>query len=200
MITRFKMNNMIKKMVCLLSVLVIGITNNDAYAIPSVKNLGGNAVVAGIKPVVATPKKQSETKVNNSRIGKATKLPTVKPVSAKTTNDSRLPAMTVGKTFNATKTIKTSVTGSTMNQPSQPVTSGVSEDMFNEAIERIDVLENKSENMINDVVETESGRYVTNVAADGNKLNVTKTNLLYLPVREGSDKTVTDEAEMWIEK
>ncbi len=191
---------MIKKMVCLLSVLVIGITNNDAYAIPSVKNLGGNAVVTGTKPVVATPKKQSETKVNNSRIGKVTKLPTVKPVSAKTTNDSRLPGMIVGKTFNATKTIKTSVPGSTINQPSQPVTPGVSEDMFNEAIERIDVLENKSENMINDVVETESGRYVTNVAADGNKLNVTKTNLLYLPVREGSDKTVTDEAEMWVEK
>ncbi len=192
----------VKKIVFLLSLLVVGIFGNDAYAIPSVKNLGVNTTVAGTKPVVATPKKQSETKANNSRIGKVnTKLSTAKPVSAATTDRSktdrsRAPSVTVGKTLNVTKSIKSYVPGNS----SQPVASGVSEEVFDETVNRIEILENKSENMINDVVETESGRYVTDVVADGNKLNVTKTSLLYVPIRGDSDENITDAAEMWIMK
>lgn len=189
---------MIKKIVCLLSVFLVGITSNNAYAVPSVKKLGVNTSVTGAKPVVAKTAQKTETKTNNSRIGKVTKLSTVKPVTTKTTTDeSRFPAISNVKSFNVGKNIKPSALVNTTIQPSN---TGVSEDTFNETVNRIEALETKSENVINDVVETESGRYVTDVVADGNKLNVTKTSLLYAPVREGSGETVTGEAEIWIIK
>jgi hypothetical protein len=52
-----------------------------------------------------------------------------------------------------------------------------------------------------DVVESGTGNYVTDVSMRGdNKLGVTKTNLLYAPVRQGSSDTIVDTAEIWIVK
>lgn len=62
----------------------------------------------------------------------------------------------------------------------------------------VQTLQEQSANVITDVVETGQGHYVTDVSADGNQLNVTKTNLLYAPVREGNSESVTGEAEIWI--
>ena len=48
--------------------------------------------------------------------------------------------------------------------------------------------------------ESGSGNYVTDVSVNGNKLNVTKTHLLYAPVRNANSDTITGDAEIWIVK
>ena len=66
--------------------------------------------------------------------------------------------------------------------------------------EKVEVLESQSANTVTDVVEYGSGPYVNEVTKEGNKLNVTKTNLLYAPVRNASGTTVSGNAEIWIIK
>lgn len=68
---------------------------------------------------------------------------------------------------------------------------------------RVSQLETDSPKHINAVKESEEseegGKYVSDVTVvDGNKLSVTKTNVLYAPVREGESTVGT--AEIWIVK
>ena len=172
---------MMKKIICLLSVLVVGITSNDVYAVSSVKKTG-NTSITGVKAAVNTPKKQTEKKANNSRIGKTTKVATVKSVPTTSSSDkSRFPAITV---FGIPKSGKTSVSANNADQSIK--TSVVSEEGMGTSV--------------TEVVEKGSGNYVTDVEAEGNKLNVTKTSLLYAPVRNGSDETIRGNAEIWVIK
>ena len=64
--------------------------------------------------------------------------------------------------------------------------------------ENVQTLQEQSANVITNVVESEQGNYVTGVSANGNTLNVSKTNLLYAPVRDGESQDVTGEAEIWL--
>ena len=187
---------MIKKV--MISLFIVGITQS-VFAVPSVKMLGNNKLnSANVKPVTNVPTKNTGIKANNSRIGKITKLPTVKAVSTTaSSDDARFPAISNVKSFNVVKNIKPSAPVNTSVQPSN---TGVSEDTFNETVNRIEDLENKTANAVTDVVESEPGNYVTDIAVDGNKLNVTKTKLLYAPVRNGTNETITGDAEIWIVK
>jgi len=174
---------MMKKIICLLSVLVVGITSNDGYAVSSVKKTG-NTSISGVTTGVNIPKKQAEIKPNNARVAKTANLPTVKPVSKPTSlsaDKSRFPAITV---FGMPKSSKTSVPANNADQSIK--TFGVQEDGFGTSV--------------TEVVEKKSGNYVTDVEVEGNKINVTKTRLLYAPVRNGSDETIRGNAEIWVIK
>ncbi len=188
---------MVKKLVCFLSVLVIGLSQN-AFAVPSVKKLGNNNLTsANVKPVINTSNGNTDNKINNkASIAKVAKTPIAKVTTVSSATNGRIPAITGVKSIN-TKKVPVVANNDSVNKPN---TSGVGEDKFNEIVERIETLETQNENAITDVVENESGTYVTDVAVDGNKLSVNKTRLLYAPVRNGNSEEISGDAEIWIVK
>lgn len=189
---------MVKKLVCLLSVLVIGISQS-AFAVPSVKMLGNNKLnSASVKPVTSTPNRKADNKINNkATMAKVAKTPIAKVTTTSSATQGRIPAITGIKSINTAKVKPVIVNNDSINKPT---TSGVTEDKLNEVVERIENLETQNENAITDVVENESGTYVTDVAVDGNKLSVNKTRLLYAPVRNGNSEEISGDAEIWIVK
>ncbi len=190
---------MVKKLVCLLSVLVIGISQS-AFAVPSVKMLGNNKLnSANVKPVTSTPNRKADSKINNkATMAKVAKTPIAKVTTTSSAPRGRIPAIIPGiKTMNTAK-IKPVIVNN--DNGSNPATSGISEDKLNEIVERIENLETQNENAITDVVENESGTYVTDVAVEGNKLSVNKTRLLRAPIRNANGDDLPGDAEIWIVK
>lgn len=178
----------------LLFAFISSIFATSGMAVPSVKMLGNNASTVVKKANTATPKQTERRPSTPASVkAKVATTPTIKTTTK--TDQTRFPAITLGKSFSVAKVPVQTTTASSINQP---VNTGVSEQELNAMNQRIEALE--SQNGINDVVESEPGTYVTDVAADGNKLNVTKTQLLYAPVRNENNDTITGNAEIWIVK
>ena len=178
---------MIKNGLFLLLLIVVGL--NDAFAVPSVRVLHDNkANVATVKPIASKPKQET----NQATIAKS-----AKPSDTKT-NVSR------GSFMPSSAKLTNFITGNKVSNSSKPESNkkpdmgDVSQDEFDAVINRIAALEEISENVITDVVETESGAYVTGVSVDGNKLNVNKSHALYAPIRNGSNGDISGTAEIWI--
>ena len=181
---------MFKKILVLFAIVSL---SANAFAVPSVKKLGKNTGLSVAKPVV-TEKNTSSSNVQSKAVtAKVATTPTIKATA--NPDQTRFPAITVGKSF---KTVKTPTLTPNVPSTNQPVNTGVSEQELDAITQRVEALE--SQNVINDVSESGSGNYVTDVSVNGNKLNVTKTHLLYAPVRNANSDTITGDAEIWIVK
>lgn len=179
---------MLKKImfVCVLTMLV-----PDSFAASTVRKLGGNTVAPNTVSVPTT-RKASLTKT---------------PIKTSTGagNRTSFPVHSIGKTKSignvANKIITPTGGGTTITPGGDSTTPKPTENVadLTEIQERLDAIQAQTDNMITDV-ESNDGNYVTDIAVDGNKLNVNKTNLLYAPVRNSSGDTITGEAEIWIVK
>ena len=161
---------------------------SGAFAAPSVKKLGTAGVSSSATkstPVVSKIKASSPSA--DSLQAKAAVAPVSKDVSADT--GSRLAGLNTRKTISSGR----------ITTP--PVTTGfgeVSAEEFAAAVDRIDVLENS---VVTGVKESGTGNYVSDVSVgENNKLTVTKTRLLYAPVRQGTSDTIVSDAEIWVVK
>ena len=185
---------MLKKLVCLLS-FCIAILSNDAFAAPSVRVLGKSKAASNETQtaVASAPKKQT-----NTRVAKVAKTPSSRQNTAKTnlTNSSRLPSIGLVKQ----KTTNTNQNNSSGTSSPKPDTGGSTGGDYTATLQRLDALEEKTEKAITDIVENESGTYVSDVAVDGNSLVVTKTSLLNAPVRDKQGNDLESTAEIWIIK
>ena len=181
---------MLKKLIYLLPFFV-AVFSFNAVAASSIGLLGGKSKpnVNVAKTATITPKNQPAKKHNVARIAKDLESPNLKKLSSD--DADRFP--TIIKTISKPSTINTNVAP-------KPVVGDASENSFNSLVQRVEVLESQSANTVTDVVEYGSGPYVNEVTKEGNKLNVTKTNLLYAPVRNASGTTVSGNAEIWIIK
>ncbi len=159
--------------------LVFGMAVTDVWAASSIPNVGGNTV----QPMVQNMP-QVRKASNNATLTKSVKKPTMDSDSQK----GRL-AITPIYSFGSTKSVKVPVNKNEISG------SKNTQDLT----EIINSIQEKTDNMITDVV-SNAGTYVTDVAVDGNTLNVNKTRLLYAPVRNSSGDTITGEAEIWIVK
>lgn len=167
------------------------VVSNNAFAVSSVKVLGDNKPSAvAVKPIVATPKLD----VNKEIIAKSEDKQATKTSLSRA---ARMPS---------SNKISNLITGNKVSQPSKPDSNtkpdvgDISQGDFDAIVNRIEVLEERTENIITDVVESESGTYITDVSVDGNKLNVNKTRTLYAPIRSGTNGNITGEVEIWIVK
>jgi len=185
---------MIRKSILFFAALTI-FASVDAFAVASVKKLGtSNASLNTAKPTVVLPKAQvsaSGSDVLSARVAAA-------PAGKESAGDSNAARLSAG--VNSIKTISTGkLTSIVTDGAGQHSTTGVSQENFNRAIERIEALE--SQDSITDVVQKGAGNYVADVElGENNKLEVTKTKLLYAPVRRGSSDTIVDSVEIWVVK
>lgn len=189
---------MLKKSIYLLPFFVMAFLFN-AVATPSIGLLKQNKSNTNIaKTAAITPKKQPVATPNIARAIQNSNTSNLNKASS--AGSARLPAL-LGKIPLANQNTNTNTnTNVNTNTSTKPVTSGVSESTFNSLVQRVEVLESKNENTIIDVVENGSGAYVNDVTKEGNKLNVTKTDILYAPVKNASGTTVPGNAEIWIIK
>lgn len=187
---------MLKKSIYLLPFFVMAFLFN-AVAAPSIGLLKQNKSNTNIaKTAAITPKKQPVATPNIARAIQNSNTSNLNKASS--AGSARLPAL-LGKIPLANQNTNTNTNINT-NISTKPVTSGVSESTFNSLVQRVEVLESKNENTIIDVVENGSGAYVNDVTKEGNELNVTKTDILYVPVKNASGTTVSGNAEIWIIK
>ena len=167
------------------------VISTNAFAVPSVKVLGNDkSEVSVAKPIVAMPK----LGINKTAVAKSEEKQATKTSLSRA---ARMPS---------SNKLSNLITGNKASKPSKPDSNtkpdvgDVSQGDFDAIVNRIEVLEERTENIITDVVETESGAYVTDVSVDGNKLKVNKTRALYAPIRSGTNGNITGEAEIWIVK
>ena len=118
----------------------------------------------------------------------------VKPVTVSNTRmpGFHIPTIGTNKTVNTIKTVNNVASHNTPNTPT------IDTDLT-AITDKIDAIENKTDNMITDVIST-PGTYVTNITSENNTLNVTKTRLLYVPVRNENNNAIIDDAEIYIIK
>lgn len=174
------------KMSKILTAFVALVFCADAYAVQTVKKLGTVTSTSNAKPITTTQRTASNI-ASSARVVK-----TATPVTntTATTSTARMPSVTGIKSIGTLNTSKPQVTSNSSAEP-QPIAS----DVIQGTINRIEDLEYFAENAITDVTTT-SGTYVTDIYAENNTLNVTKTDKLFAPVRNGS--TTTDTAEIYI--
>ena len=174
---------MVRKTIILFATLIVGASLTDAFAVPSVRQLGTNVSTNTEKPIAALP---SLPKASNPEVVRAVKTQT------ETDDTVRIPSIGI-KTISSAR-IKQPV----ISSETQPVTSGVSEASFNAVADRVNALEQQSENALTGVTESGTGNYVTGVTVgSSNKLEVTKSRVLYAPVFQGSSDTGSN-AEIWV--
>lgn len=174
---------MVRKTIILFATLIVGASLTDAFAVPSVRQLGINVSTNTEKPIAALP---SLPKASNPEVVRAVKTQT------ETDDTVRIPSIGI-KTISSAR-IKQPV----ISSETQPVTSGVSEASFNAVADRVNALEQQSENALTGVTESGTGNYVTGVTVgSSNKLEVTKSRVLYAPVFQGSSDTGSN-AEIWV--
>ncbi len=177
---------MVRKTIILFATLIVGASLTDAFAVPSVRQLGTNVSTNTEKPIAVLP---SLPKASNPEVVRAVKTQT------ETDDTVRIPSISTIKTISSAR-IKQPVIPSEI----QPVTSGVSEASFNAVVDRVNALEQQSENALTGVTESGTGNYVTGVTVgSGNKLEVSKTRVLYAPVFQGNYDTGSN-AEIWVVK
>lgn len=180
---------MFKKLICIFTVLA-GITTN-VLAVPVVRKINTTNALTTVK---------ANNAINNSKTSittaKAAKLPTTLTktttplTSANTDTSERMPFV------GSIKSISTIAKPASGNIPQKP---SVTEEDLTELTDRVNVLEEKAENIPNEV-SSDEGTYVTDINVDGNRINVNKTRLLYAPVKTGNSETITGDAEIWIVK
>ena len=186
----------------LLSFFIIGLSFN-AVAAPSAGSLAKNEFtnISAAKIAAITPKRQSGIKTNVVKATQNLETPNVKMDTSN--NVARFPMLSKMKQTNkiSANTTNTNTTNTnTTNTNTKPTSAGVSTDTFNSLVQRVEVLESQNANGITDVVEHGSGAFVNNVQKENNKLNVSKTHLLYAPVKTAGSETVSGSAEIWIIK
>ncbi len=184
---------MFKKLICIFTVLA-GITTN-VLAVPVVRKINAGSILTTANTNNTTNSSKPGTKASVIT-AKAAKLPTT---LAKTTESSTSADIDMSGRMPFVGSIKST---STIVKPAasnvSQKTSATKEDLT-ELTDRVNALEEKTDSMIDDVRSSE-GTYVTDINVDGNKMNVTKTRLLYAPVRTGNNETITGDAEIWIVK
>lgn len=185
---------MLKKSIVFFAVwfVVSGAYAADAYASPSIRQLGTSVSSNTEKPVAALPSLPKAT----TEVVRA-----VKPQTDKDNEDpSRFPSIGSIKTISSAR-IKQPATSATISGGSaQPVVSGVTEAAFNEVVGRVQALETEGQKAISGVTESGSGNYVSRVSfdSDNNKLTVEKSHLLYAPVRNEGSSAIVSDAEIWL--
>lgn len=181
---------MLRKSIMLFGFLAVCVSGTNVFAVPTVKQLGANVALNTEKPVAVVAPSTQKT-------GSLTAKVATTPAAAKgTVQGARIPAITTIKTVN-TGNIKQNI-----QEYSQPVSSGVAKEAFNSLVTRIDALEEQIQNVntVPTVVEESTGNYVTDVLTDGDALSVSKTSILYVPVRNAGNDSIVSDAEIWIEK
>ncbi len=146
----------------------------DAYAAPSVKKLGTSGISssAAVKTVPVLPRTSQATGSGTGSLQAKAATVTVSRDTAPTSSTSRLSGVS------AIKTISSGKVGTVGTV--QPGTAVVQEV---------------------EVVESGQGNYVSDVSkSSSNVLNVTKTRVLYAPVRRENSEKIVDDAEIWIVK
>lgn len=183
------------KNVVLISVFMSAVLSVDTYAasVTKARAVQGPSVKATTAGAI-TPKKLSSER---SGIKLSNVANTKTKVSASNSADTaRFPIVMNLKGTKVSYKGNNNTSGTTTPTTNPVGTAGVSEESLNAVINRVEALESKTDNVITDVNETSSGNYVTDVTADGNTLNVTKTNSLYVPVKDGN--SVVDNVEIWM--
>ena len=192
---------------------VVSLSGTQAFAVPTVRHLGGaGASVSTTKPTAPTPLKQQAAEQKEK--SQSVKTLSGKPVSEET--GARIPVINTIKTMNSGVIVPVNP-----GSGGSAVVSGVSEERFMEAVNRIEAAEQRAEvaeqkadaaeqkaetaqnqvgGALNNVVESGDGHYVTGVTADGNDVKVKKTRLLYAPVRNNGSDTIVSDAEIWLVK
>lgn len=184
---------MLKKVMCCCAFFVC-LFVVDSFAASTVRRLSG--------PLTTSTAVKTETPtVSNNRVSvtqKAGKLqPSQGTLSAGRTSVMPISAINMQKKLK--QNINTTSTGAT-NKPASGGGSNISSEEITNIKDRIEGLEAQVQNGVTDVVESGTGTYVTEVSADGNKLRVEKTRLLYAPVRGVGSENITGDAEIWIVK
>lgn len=185
---------MIRKSILFFAALTI-FASVDAFAVASVKKLGTNSSSLNTaKPVATLPKAQVSGSMGESLPARVATISAAKE-DAGDVNPARLSAG-----VNSIKTISAGkLTSIVADGTSQYTGGGISQENFNRVVERIEALE--SQNPVTDVVQKGAGNYVSDVElGENNKLEVTKTKLLYAPVRRGSNDAIVDSVEIWVVK
>lgn len=163
---------MVKKTIIFFATLVIGAVCMDAFAVPSVRQLGTNASTNTEKNVALLP---SLPKANPDAI-RAAKLQPTKEV-----DDSA----------------RISLGSFRYKQPTPNNQSGGNSSGGNIGGSAGSITGNV-QNAITGVVEAEPGNYVTDLSVGtGNKLEVTKSRVLVAPVFQGNSDTGSN-AEIWV--
>ena len=175
----------------MISVLSVGA---NAASITTKAHAVQNSSVKAVSAGTITPKKLSSDR-SSVQMARITS-PVKKSTSVKTESTERFPIVMNLKGTKVSYKGNNNTSGTTTPTTNPVGTAGVSEESLNAVINRVETLESKTDNVITDVNETSSGNYVTDVTADGNTLNVTKTNSLYVPVKDGN--SVVDNVEIWM--
>lgn len=179
---------MLRKSIIFFAALTVSVSCMDAFAVSSVRMLGTNAAPSPEKTVSVTP--SLPAKANTALQAKSAKAPVVKNTVAE--DSARLSGLGVIKTINTAKVKQQAAQYSNNTTPSS---AGADEGLK----ARVEALEQQNANAITDVVETGTGNYVSDVTVGSNhKLNVSKTRLLYAPVRNDGSSNVVSDAEIWI--
>lgn len=166
----------------------------DAFAIPTVRKISNGNSLSTINSITTPNSANKSTYKASVTVAKAAKLstPLVKKDTETSIETKTVGRMPVLKNINTTK-INNSIK-KTQSNPTQVGEQGVSSDLSN----RVTSLEEKTENMINNVTIEGTGRHIDDVVVDGNKLTITKTNSLSIPVKTNSGTDSSIEAEIWM--
>lgn len=182
---------MFKKYIIIFLAIIFSV---DTFAASSVKMLGTNVTTNNAKTVTTSQVKQSSAKVST--------MTPVKTVNVANTNtatktDTSRVAMPVKKQLGSV--VKSYAnTNNNVNNNNNVNTGGVSDEEIKSLVARIEFLEKQIADNVVVIGENEDGRYVTDIDMDENKINVRKTKLIYVPVRNGTEETISGDAEIWI--
>lgn len=154
------------------------------FAIPTVRRFGD--INQPLSNTFASDNNSSNDKTSSVITLKAAQAPTILGTTSLTNQSETARASIRLKTPSINKILK-NVT---------PQQSASSSDI-KKLSDKITELESKTDNIITDVVSND-GTYVSDIVIDGNKINVNKTDTLYIPVKMGSSERITDTAEIWI--
>ncbi len=168
---------MMKKTMIFFVALIVGVAYADAFAVPSVRQLGTNVsanTTTNTEKNVAVLPSLPKANPEAARVAKTTQ------VAVKEPDDSRISVAGAIKTINSGR----------FKQP----------ESYNQVVGMVQKLEGNVENAITGVTESGNGNYVTGIAVgSGNKLEVSKTRVLYAPVFQGNSDTGSN-AEIWVVK
>lgn len=189
---------MLKKLIYLLPFCFIF----NAIAAPSTALLGKNKPsITVAKPAAVVQKNQPAVKSNTARVAK--NLSASKSKSDSSDVSARFPVSIKQKSKSTGSTQNTNTntgTNTGTGTSTKPISGSISESDFNSLVQRVETLETKNTNAVTSVVESGSGPYVNAVTKENNELNVNKTHLLYAPVKNAGNESVSGNAEIWIIK
>lgn len=154
----------------LIMIVVFGI---DAFAAPTVRKFGN------VAPVTTTNNRTATVPIKTSAVLTNSATSSASSSGRYSANRMAVTSLKPFKNFKSKNTL-TNTNTSDSNTTSNPNTSDTG-------------------NAITEVV-SGSGNYVTDIAVSGNKLNVSKTNSIYIPVKSTAGATMSGDAEIWVVK